>query len=94
MILKEEYVSIGQIQKKFDRILYPMYSVNTSCFSIDFFRALDTTRIFVWAHKLNDEIEKNLVQEFPKKYCTNRIGGDITTAIEAIGTINKREFSE
>lgn len=74
----------------FDRTLFPMYAKDTSCFSIDCFRALDTTRIFAWKRSLVEGIEKNLIADFPKQYCTNRIGGDISTGMEALLTINKR----
>lgn len=78
--------------KAFDRTLFPMYAVNSSCFSIDFFRALDTTRIFVWKRELVDGVEQKLIDDFPQLYCSNRIGGDITLAIEALETINKRHL--
>lgn len=78
--------------KQFDRTLFPMYAVNESCFSIDFFRALDTTRIFVWKRKISDGIERKLTDDFPKKFSLNRIGGDVTTLIEALATQNVRHL--
>ena len=78
--------------KPFDRILFPMYAYDKSCFSIDLFRALDTTRLFVWKRKLSDGVEKEMIRNFPSKFCTNRIGGDITKAIQAIATMNRRQF--
>lgn len=78
--------------KPFDRTLCPMYAWETSCFSIDFFRAFDTTQIFIWEKKTTDGIEAKLISSFPSQFCTNRIGGDITTAFEAIGTLNKRKL--
>lgn len=78
--------------KSFDRTLQPMYAVKTSCFSIDFFRALDTTRIYVWERSLSEEVERKLIDDFPKIYLTNRIGGDITSGIEALLTLNKRNL--
>lgn len=78
--------------KPFDRTLLPMYAYDKSCFSIDFFRALDTTRIFVWKQTLSNGIEEELIRNFPSKFCTNRIGGDITNAIQGIATMNKRHF--
>ncbi|MBQ1947276.1 MAG: hypothetical protein II359_01535, partial [Clostridia bacterium] len=62
-----------------------------SCFSIDFFRALDTTRIYAWKRDLSDFLEAELIDEFPQQFCTNRIGGDITSAIHAMGTMKRRE---
>ena len=78
--------------KPFDRTLFPMYAWNNSTFSVDFFRALDTTRIYAWEKRMSDGIEADLIRNFPAQFCTNRIGGDITNALQAIGTINKRQF--
>ena len=78
--------------KPFDRTLFPMYAYDKSCFSIDFFRALDTTRIFAWKNKLSNGVETELISNFPAHFCTNRIGGDITKAIQAIVTMNKRQL--
>lgn len=78
--------------KPFDRTLFPMYAWNKSTFSVDFFRALDTTRIYAWKKKMSDGIEADLIRSFPAQFCTNRIGGDITNALQAIGTTNKRQF--
>lgn len=63
-----------------------------SCFSIDFFRALDTTRIYVWKRKLLDGIEYKLISNFPNQFRTNRIGGDITDVILALATMNRRNL--
>lgn len=78
--------------RSFDRTLLPMYAVTTSCFSIDFFRALDTTRIFIWENRLSENIERKLVAAFPQKFNTNRIGGDITNGLEALLTLNTRDL--
>ena len=83
---------------KFDRVLFPMYAVSSSCLSIDAFRALDTTRIFVWKTKIKYGIEEMLINGFPQEYRTNRIGGDIllggdlSEMLKAITSINKREL--
>lgn len=74
----------------FDRTLLPMYAWEKSCFSINFFRALDTTRIFAWKKKVSDGVEAKLIRSFPSRFCTNRIGGDVTNAIQAIETMNER----
>lgn len=75
--------------KEFDRTLLPIYNTK-SVFSIDFFRALDTTRIYVWKRKLTEGLERKLVSSFPNKFSCNRIGGDVTTLLEAMVTINSR----
>ncbi len=80
--------------KQFDRTLLPMYAYEKSCFSIDFFRALDTTRIYVWKRKLLYGLEDKLISEFPNRFCTNRIGGDVTNGIQALATMNRRNFSK
>ncbi len=90
--IKKRIQQHWSFKKPFDRVLFPMYAVTTSCFSIDFFRALDTTRIFVWERDLFDGVEKKLIADFPEKYCINRIGGDISSGIEALATLNRREF--
>lgn len=90
--IKKRIQSHWSHTKAFDRTLFPMYAVCSSCFSIDFFRMLDTTRIFVWKKNLSEGIEKNLIEAFPRKYCTNRIGGDISIGIEALATLNKRNL--
>lgn len=71
-----------------------MYAVTTSCFSIDFFRALYTTRIFIWERNLSDMVEQKLIDDLPKKYITNRIRGDISTGIEALAILNMRDFQK
>lgn len=78
--------------KPLDRTLLPMYNVKSSVFSIDFFRPLDTTRIFVWKKQLSDGLEAKLVKDFPAKFVCNRIGGDVTTKIEALATMNTRKM--
>ena len=76
--------------KSFDRTLFPMYAWQKSVFSIDFFRALDTTRIFVWRRRTTKSTEAELVKNFASQYCTNRIGGDVTSAIQAVETMKRR----
>lgn len=78
--------------KPFDTILFPMYAVNQSRFSIDFFRVLDTTRIYVWSRKLKIGIEDGLIEDFPEQFLTNRIGGDATNAFQAIATSKMRNL--
>ncbi len=76
----------------FDRILLPMYAYDKSCFSINFFRALDTTRIFAWKNRISNGIEEELIRNFPARFCTNRIGGDISDSIKAVSTMNLRHL--
>lgn len=90
--IKKRIMQHWSKSKQFDRTLLPMYDYKRSCFSVDFFRALDTTRIYAWKKRVSTGVEDELIRNFPKRFCTNRIGGDITSAIQALGTINKRDF--
>lgn len=78
--------------KPLDRILLPMYAVESSCLSIDCFRALDTTRIFAWKRNEADRVEARLITSFPKEFLCNRIGGDVTDLISAVATLNSRKL--
>ncbi len=90
--IKKRIMTHWSKTKSFDRTLFPMYAWDTSTFSIDFFRALDTTRIFAWKKKMSNGIERKLIEDFPQHFCTNRIGGDITGAFQAIITMNNRKL--
>lgn len=61
--------------KYFDRLLFPMYAVNKSILSIDSFRALDTTRIYVLKTTRTYISEDKYICDFPPQYVTNRLGG-------------------
>jgi len=88
--IKKRITTHWSATKSFDRILFPMYAWDKSVFSIDFFRALDTTRIFAWKKRQDVGIEAELINNFPSQFCTNRIGGDVTNALQAMGTIHRR----
>ncbi len=60
----------------FDRLLYPTNKIKNSVISINSFRALDTTRIYVYKSIMLDK-EDEYIQFFPRKYVCNRIGGNI-----------------
>ena len=59
----------------FDRLLFPIQGITTSKLSIDSFRALDTTRIFVCPCHLASQEEYSMVNKIPDKYLCNRISG-------------------
>ena len=64
-----------QSRKQFDRLIFPWHSVTKSKLSIDSFRILDTTRIFVY---ITDEIfsnEEDYIQNFSPKFVLNRVTG-------------------
>lgn len=62
-------------RKDFDRLLYPFGAVMTSKISIDSFRALDTTRIFIYQTDDISADEEVYINQFDKKYVLNRIKG-------------------
>lgn len=63
--------------KNFDRLLFPMFEVEKSVLSIDSFRALDTTRIYVYKTKNTFSKEDGYINTFSKKFVTNRLGGGL-----------------
>ena len=85
-------------QKPFDRTLFPIHAVTSSVFSIDFFRALDTTRVYAWRTSwlyLPEQTEEGqLIHNFPAKYLVNRLGGDVSNALMAILTMKMRDLSK
>lgn len=77
--------------KPFDRTLFPLYNTN-SVLSIDFFRALDTTRIYAWKTHMTFGFERDLVYDFPEKFSCNRIGGDVDNPIDGMLTARKHDL--
>lgn len=61
--------------KQFDRLIFG--SVFTSRLSIDSFRPLDTTRIFVYTTNKTFENEDKFISYFPDKFILNRTKGGI-----------------
>lgn len=61
--------------KQFDRVLFG--SIENSILSIDCFRALDTTRIFVFNTHEILTFEDRYINDFPSKYLLNRTVGGI-----------------
>lgn len=83
--------------KSFDRLLFPMYNVNHSVMSIDSFRALDTTRIFMRPTKAIYVSENKYIKCFSPEYVTNRIGGGLFPNgllgyLEAGSTIKQKQL--
>ncbi len=63
--------------KAFDRLLFPMHAVKTSTLSIDSFRALDTTRIYVYCTSKTFDREDEFIRLFPQKFVLNRVAGGL-----------------
>ena len=80
--------------KPFDRLLFPMEAVNSSIISVDSFRALDTSRIFVYLTERTYDDEDLLINQFPAKFVCNRLaGGKITGGLlQAITMMKKRKL--
>lgn len=62
-------------QKQFDRLIFG--SIFTSRLSIDSFRPLDTTRIYVYPTMDIFNDENNFIAQFPDKFILNRTKGGI-----------------
>lgn len=80
--------------KPFDRLLFPMGNVETSILSIDSFRALDTTRIYVYETKNTFDSEHTFINQISAKYLCNRLaGGKITGGLtQAIAMMKERDL--
>lgn len=61
--------------KAFDRLLFPMGNIEASILSIDSFRSLDTTRIFVYKTGRTFSKEDKFINQISAKYLCNRLGG-------------------
>lgn len=86
-------------KKPFDRLLFPMGSVDTSVLSIDSFRALDTTRIYAYVTSGTYNIEDDYIKQFSEEFICNRMAGGRVTGglLQAIGmrksrTLNSKEL--
>jgi len=72
--LRRRMTSHWSKTKEFDRLIFGR--VENSILSIDSFRALDTTRIFVSTRQKTHEYEEDaLIKSFPKKFTINRTAG-------------------
>ncbi|WP_078549255.1 GIY-YIG nuclease family protein [Litchfieldia alkalitelluris] len=81
--------------KPFDRLLFPMGNVNSSILSIESFRALDTTRIYVYETNKTFSSEDKYINQLPAKFMCNRMaGGKITGGLpQAIAMMKKRNLT-
>lgn len=89
--IKKRIMSHWSKQKEFDRLIFK--DIEKSILSIDSFRALDTTRIFVYATENLKGQEENFINLFNQNYLLNRtIGGTLTGLLEAIVHGKTREL--
>ncbi|HWO74368.1 MAG TPA: GIY-YIG nuclease family protein [Bacillus sp. (in: firmicutes)] len=90
--IKNRIQSHWNKQKEFDRLIFG--SKEKSILSIDSFKALDTTRIFVYPTDELEEHEDNFINLFDNKYLLNRTkGGTLVGLIEAIINRKTRDLS-
>lgn len=73
--IKTRIMSHWNKKKEFDRLIFG--KVDNSILSIDSFRALDTTRIYVYPTYDTYEVEEKLVNLMNAKYMLNRTAGGI-----------------
>ena len=62
--------------KSFDRLLFPVNAVEKSVMSIDSFRALDTTRIYVKVCNNCFDIEEKYISSFSNEFLCNRVSAE------------------
>lgn len=80
-------------QMYFDRMIFG--SKENSILSINSFRALDTTRIFVYITSKTYELEDKLINQFDNKYLLNRTAGGLLDGLsEVIANGKTRDLSE
>ena len=84
-------------QKSFDRLLFPIGAVDKSVLSIDCFRALDTTRIFVYKTNYTYSLENKFITKFSPKFISNRMGGGklcdgLFGLLQALSTMKFKEL--
>ncbi len=61
--------------KPLDRLLLPMYNVKKSIMSIDSFRCLDTTELYVYPTSKTFSKEDNFINQIDGKFLLNRLSG-------------------
>lgn len=74
--IKQRVMAHWNKKMYFDRLI--MGSVNNSPISIDSFKALDTSRVFVFITKDErrmDRIERHILRDIPCEFCSNRTEG-------------------
>lgn len=80
------------MQMYFDRMIFG--DKDHSILSINSFRALDTTRIFVYATSNTFNLEDKFINQFDHRYLLNRTAGGILEGLpEAIAKMKTRDFS-
>lgn len=80
------------MQMYFDRMIFG--DKDHSILSINSFRALDTTRIFVYPTSNTFNLEDKFINQFDQQYLLNRTAGGILEGLsEAVAKMKTRDFS-
>lgn len=80
-------------RKQFDRLLFPMGAIDKSIIPFDSFRALDTTRIYVYETDKVFDIEDEFIRQFDARFVGNRMAGGIPQGLlHAISMMKSREL--
>lgn len=80
-------------RKQFDRLLFPMESIDKSIIPFDSFQALDTTRILVFETNKTFEIEDDFIKQFEPRFVANRIAGGVPKGlIHALSMMKSRKL--
>ncbi len=92
--IKKRIQQHWRAKKPFDRLLFPMGSVDTSILSIDCINALDTTRIYAFVSTATYIKEDDYIKQFSAEFVCNRLdGGKITGGLlQAIGMMKSRKL--
>lgn len=79
--------------KAFDRLLFPMWNIKKSRLSIDSFRSLDTTRLYILSSNNTFNEEDKFIHYFSDEFVCNRVGGGaMQNVFQLIGTIKERKL--
>jgi hypothetical protein len=90
--IKKRIQQHWRMQMFFDRMIFG--SKENSILSINSFRALDTTRIFVYLTSNTYSLEDKLIRQFDNKYLLNRTAGGVLDGLAgAIANGKTRDLS-
>jgi len=91
--IKKRIQQHWRMQMYFDRMIFG--SKENSILSINSFRALDTTRIFVYLTSNTFDLEDKLINQFDNKYLLNRTaGGVLDGLLGAVSSGKTRDLSK
>ncbi len=94
--IKQRILQHWQKRKHLDRLVFPNGAVEASIMSIDSFRHMDTTRIFVYITNKTYIKEDKFIRDFGKDFVLNRIGGGemILGGLQVALSTKHRDFTK